>query len=147
MSSPSDENIIAPENDPSQFKAIAEKHKEVLIASLRRYVQELGLVEVERRTGISQAQISQYTSGRKSAPTLITLVRIARGLDATVSELIGDDTGQAHELFPDQQENIVLINKLLHAKKEELELMHELINLPAKPRGAIFQVVKSLTEK
>ena len=147
MSEDNNGSMATQENDPTQFKAIAEKHKEMMIASLRRYVQELGLAEVERRTGISQAQISQYTSGRKSAPTLITLVRISRGLETTVSELIGDDTGHAKDLFPDQKDNIPLINKLLHAKREELELMHELISLPAKPRAAVFQIIKSLNEK
>ncbi len=134
------------QEDPATFKQIAERHKEILIASLRRYVKELGLPEVERRTGISQAQIAQYISGRKSAPTLITLIRMARGLNTSVSNLIGDNVEQADLLFPDQQENLELIAKLLHSKTEELELMLRLLSLHGDTRNAIFQIIRASTK-
>ena len=113
-----------------RLKRYAERQKEVFVVTLHRFVNALGTKVVAKRTGISAAHIQQYTSGRKSAPTLIMMMRIAMGLGVRLSDLVGDDLSNTAELFPDHGEDIELAHMLLQADREELELLLAWLDIP-----------------
>ena len=137
---------MIPQKDTTTFKALGERRKEIFINSLRYYVEQHTLPKVAQLTGVSEAQISQYISGRKSAPTLITLVRISEGLNTTISNLIGDDTGRAEEIFLGEA-NIALINRLLRLNTAELQTIETFINLPQADRDPLITLINRLDEK
>ncbi|CAN5682034.1 XRE family transcriptional regulator [soil metagenome] len=67
----------------------------------------LTLVDLAGRSGVSRAMLSKVERGERQ-PTLVTAVRIARGLDVTLSQLMEAERQQAVVHIPASQRRIMI---------------------------------------
>ncbi len=58
-----------------------------MVARLRKQ-QNLTLLQLARRVGITEAYMSMLESGERKNPTLATLKKLAKALKVTVAELV-----------------------------------------------------------
>jgi transcriptional regulator with XRE-family HTH domain len=70
---------------------------EVLAGNIRALREEKGLTlgELERLSGVSKGYLSQLEGGKASNPSLDSLRKIAAALGVQISDLLGEERGEA----------------------------------------------------
>lgn len=102
--------------------------------NIKHYLSEnnISVSELERDSGLKQSTIQNILHGRSKNPSIETIQLLARKLNCSIEELIGDDgyhynKEQKTQKFPQDQENcpwnaklfiesVSIIDKLLQAK-------------------------------
>lgn len=85
--------------------------------------------EAAQAAGIATDMISRLENGRYRSPGLRTLIRIADGLGAPVSDLLPDTSGEAQASPTEMSHRARLIALAHRAEPKDLELIVEIASL------------------
>lgn len=91
----------------------------IRLAEIRKQ-KKLSQEELSRKSGVSQAAISMIEAGKRS-PTEAIMRMLAKGLDVSMSDLIGEDAKKPATTGDGLRESIV--NLLLDLPEQELQQM------------------------
>jgi transcriptional regulator with XRE-family HTH domain len=114
------------DRDTFERDYMAELGKRIRIAREQRGMTQK---EAAQAAGIATDMISRLENGRYQSPGLRTLVRIAEGLGAPVSELLPDASPEAQASPTEMSHRARLIALTHRAEPKDLELIVEIASL------------------